>query len=203
MTPPNISPEATLLACPFCGELPEYQPRAHGNVRGFFWPHQVVHNCRILGIQMCIRCQLQFPDTKESVFQLWNTRAITTATAPLEKEVERLKAESENWKKRFQYNSIEISFLNDRVHRGEHSENCPFCKSYPATGRSQQAPMCHLCELESERDQLRNKLEQVECELQLIGSSCYPGDNFEKHFRDLFYRCEQIRQALHKEKHHE
>jgi len=46
------------------------------------------------------------------------------------------------------------------------------------------------------RDQLRDKLEQVEHELGLIGSSCYSGDSFEKHFRDLFYRCEKIRQTL-------
>jgi hypothetical protein len=67
---------SALLACPFCGELPKYEPWAHGHAPEYHWPHQIVHNCKILGQQICVRAhKAGMPDTKESVFSIWNTRA--------------------------------------------------------------------------------------------------------------------------------
>lgn len=66
-----------LLGCPFCGVLPEYEPWAQGHAPGYAWPHQIVHNCKIIGQQICVRAHNDgLTDTKESVFQIWNTRAI-------------------------------------------------------------------------------------------------------------------------------
>lgn len=65
-----------LLACPFCGELPKYEPWAQGHAPEYHWPHQIVHNCKIIGHQICVRSHnVGLPDTKESVFSIWNTRA--------------------------------------------------------------------------------------------------------------------------------
>ena len=69
-----------LLACPFCGELPEYEPWPQGHDPLYFWPHQIVHNCKIIGEQICVRVHKSgIPDTKESVFSIWNTRDIVQA----------------------------------------------------------------------------------------------------------------------------
>lgn len=57
----------------------------------------------------------------------------------------------------------ELSYsMNTRVHLGNNSENCPFCKTYPTTGTPQDVPMCHLCTLESERDSLQSQLKEYE-----------------------------------------
>jgi hypothetical protein len=64
-----------LLGCPFCGELPEYKPWAQGHAPEYHWPHQIVHDCKIIGEQICIRAHTAgLRDTKESVFKIWNTR---------------------------------------------------------------------------------------------------------------------------------
>jgi hypothetical protein len=65
-----------LLGCPFCGEQPEYQPWATGHTPEYHWPHQIVHNCKVIGQQICVRAHMVLvPDSKESVFKIWNTRA--------------------------------------------------------------------------------------------------------------------------------
>ncbi len=48
----------------------------------------------------------------------------------------------------------------NRVHHGEHTENCPFCATKP-NGPGVPNPMCHLCDLESERDTLRAECERL------------------------------------------
>lgn len=47
-----------------------------------------------------------------------------------------------------------------------------------------------------ERDSLREQLEKVKVELDSIGRASYKGYNFERHFRDLFYRCELLNQSI-------
>jgi hypothetical protein len=65
-----------VLGCPFCGEMPEYSPRAQGHAPEYWWPHTLNHNCKVVGQQICVRAHnAGLPDTKESVFQIWNTRA--------------------------------------------------------------------------------------------------------------------------------
>lgn len=75
---------AHLLACPFCGEQPSYEPGAQGYSPEFHWHHQVVHNCIVLGQQICVRSSSAgLPDTKESVYSLWNTRATWQANGDI------------------------------------------------------------------------------------------------------------------------
>ncbi len=60
-----------LLVCPFCGELPDYNPRAESLAHpGNFWPDQIVHNCKILGQQLLTRGH-----SKVAAFAKWNSRA--------------------------------------------------------------------------------------------------------------------------------
>lgn len=68
-----------LLGCPWCGVLPEYQPRAQGHTdesgHTYHWPHTINHNCKVIGRQICIRCDYsKCEDTKEAVTAVWNTR---------------------------------------------------------------------------------------------------------------------------------
>lgn len=60
--------------------------------------------------------------------------------------------------KQFNKAQLELTKAHTRVHTGENSDDCPFCKTYSATGHSQQVPMCHLCTVESELDQSRMEL---------------------------------------------
>ena len=73
--------DGVIKPCPFCGEQPEYSPAVkdkynppHG------WPHQIVHDCNVIGAQFCVRAgklSLQGePDSKEVVVAAWNTRAL-------------------------------------------------------------------------------------------------------------------------------
>ena len=72
--------EEQIKACPFCGETPVYEPRTQGHAPEYAWPHQIVHNCKVIGQQICVRAHLlEMPDTKESVFSIWNTRCIGQA----------------------------------------------------------------------------------------------------------------------------
>lgn len=48
----------------------------------------------------------------------------------------------------------ELAKMQARGVSGEGSEDCPFCKHYPATGHAQQVPMCAMCQLESERENI-------------------------------------------------
>jgi len=53
-----------------------------------------------------------------------------------------------------------------RVTTGENSDNCPFCKTLSGHGHTQSVPMCHLCELESQRDQqLERELAAAKAEI--------------------------------------
>lgn len=54
----------------------------------------------------------------------------------------------------------------DRVLRGEHSENCPFCAKIKMDGTSQQVPMCRLCDVEATLDTERQRAEKAERELE-------------------------------------
>jgi hypothetical protein len=67
-----------LFPCPFCGEQPEYAPRAESAAHpGNYWPHQIVHDCKTIGQQICVRSHpAGLPDSKESVFGMWNTRSL-------------------------------------------------------------------------------------------------------------------------------
>lgn len=85
----STSAPSALLGCPWCGVLPEYQPRAQGHTDAdghtYWWPHQIVHNCKVLGQQICVRAHTAgLPESKESVFSVWNTRAARKPNAPHE-----------------------------------------------------------------------------------------------------------------------
>lgn len=49
-----------------------------------------------------------------------------------------------------------IQLMHDRATNSECPQNCPFCALISSTGHSQESPMCNLCQLESEREGLRN-----------------------------------------------
>lgn len=51
--------------------------------------------------------------------------------------------------------------MKRRVHDPDYSDDCPFCKTKPQTPGIAN-PMCHLCELESERDALRARVAELE-----------------------------------------
>lgn len=72
----DSSVESTaLLGCPFCGVIPEYEAQVKCENTGYYWPHQIVHNCKVIGHQICVRVPAWTPDTKDAVFSIWNTRA--------------------------------------------------------------------------------------------------------------------------------
>lgn len=83
----ELSPSSCmeLSGCPFCDELPEYQPLAQGHAPEYHWPHQIVHNCKVIGQQICVRAKHGETDTKETVFRIWNTRAAGQPSAPGER----------------------------------------------------------------------------------------------------------------------
>lgn len=73
----NQPEEIKMLPCPFCGELPHYQPWCQGHAPEYAWPHQILHSCKVTNSQTCVRTT---PDTKEVVFAAWNTRTPNEVT---------------------------------------------------------------------------------------------------------------------------
>ena len=65
-----------LLGCPWCGKKPEYTPAClDTNNPPYGWPHTLMHNCKVIGRQICIRHDYtNTEDTKEAVFKTWNSR---------------------------------------------------------------------------------------------------------------------------------
>jgi hypothetical protein len=54
-----------------------------------------------------------------------------------------------------------IALMLSRIN-GDNSENCLFCMEYPASGHSQQVPMCGLCQVESDMGMLKALAEKSE-----------------------------------------
>ena len=73
--------DSQLKPCPFnCGEEVKFKPKTYplGQEGGrHFWPDQIVHNCKVLGQQICLR-----GGTKEQLFDKWNTRAEPSPSRP-------------------------------------------------------------------------------------------------------------------------
>jgi len=65
--------------------------------------------------------------------------------------------------------SQQIARMSNRVHLGEHSEDCPFCLSKPSSSGVPN-PMCHLCEMESERDALRAEATRLAAEVERLNN---------------------------------
>jgi hypothetical protein len=59
----DCDPRAALLACPFCGEVPEI----HKHVRYDIW--RLTHRCSVLGPIL-----LDWTDEIERLVKRWNTR---------------------------------------------------------------------------------------------------------------------------------
>lgn len=79
----------SLLPCPFCGEQPKYEPQAESLIHpNNYWPHQIVHYCKAIGQQICVRANIGRANTPERVFAMWNTRA-HTENAPAYRESDR------------------------------------------------------------------------------------------------------------------
>lgn len=67
----------SLLGCPWCGERPEYQRAAKDpNNPPYGWPETLLHDCKVIGIQICIRYDNFGPpyDESKDIFAAWNTR---------------------------------------------------------------------------------------------------------------------------------
>lgn len=113
-TPPT---ETSLLPCPFCGELPRYQPWREGHAPGYAWPHQILHNCKVTNTQTCVRTTR---DTKEAVFAAWNTRTPDAATKELLEDKARLDLIESNSTLHkeveilYLVDCYEVTILNDR-----------------------------------------------------------------------------------------
>ena len=80
----------------------------------------------------------------------------------------------------------EVAAMSLRVHAGENSDNCPFCNSkHQSPGVP--IPMCHLCEVEADRDQLRAEVERLEEVARRQYWAMREGDNIVRHIRTLIF----------------
>lgn len=77
--PGSISLESVmnrLSPCPFCGEKPWFEFQAEGPPEhgpNAYWPHQVIHKCKALGIPICVRAPGGRSETPDTVIGMWNS----------------------------------------------------------------------------------------------------------------------------------
>lgn len=66
-----------LLPCPFCGGMPKFEFQAEGPPEhgpSAYWPHQIVHACRVLGSQILVRAGTGRAASPDAVIDMWNSR---------------------------------------------------------------------------------------------------------------------------------